>query len=105
MDVHHVLQHHVVVVDLDALGDAGDGEELLVLVELYAGHDGAVVEHVRGVGQGRQRPHAVVPGNNSSLLIFTDSNLSNANRVPFKIYAVQCGVKMEEIKSGILRLV
>ena len=50
MDVHHVLQHHVVVVDLDALGDAGDGEELLVLVELYAGHDGAVVEHVRGVG-------------------------------------------------------
>ena len=72
MDVHHVLQHHVIVVDLDPLGDPGDGEELLVFVELYAGHDGAVVEHVRGVGQGRQRPHAVVPDNKSSLLILAD---------------------------------
>ena len=105
MDVHHVLQHHIIVVDLDPLGDPGDGEELLVFVELYAGHDGAVVEHVRGVGQGRQRPHAVVPDNKSSLLIFSDVNLSNANRIPFKICAVQCGMKMEEIKSDILRLV
>ena len=39
----------------------GYGEELLILVELYAGHDGAVVEHVGGVGEGGERPDGVVP--------------------------------------------
>ena len=64
VDVHHVLQHHVIVVDLDPLGDPGDGEELLVFVELYAGHDGAVVEHVRGVGQGGEGTDTVIPEHN-----------------------------------------
>ena len=58
VDVHHVLQHHVVVIDLDPLGDASDGKELLVFVKLDAGYDGAVVEHVRGVGQSCQRSYA-----------------------------------------------
>ena len=55
------LEHNVVVVDLDPLGDPGDGEELLVLVELDAWHDGAAVEHVRGVGQGGQGTDTVIP--------------------------------------------
>ena len=62
VDVHHVLQHHVVVVNLDPLRHSGYGEELLILVELNAGHDGAVVEHVRGVGQGGERSDSVVAG-------------------------------------------
>ena len=39
VDVHHVLQHDIVVVDFDPLGDASNGKELLVLVEFNAGHD------------------------------------------------------------------
>ena len=55
------LKHNVVVVNFNPLGYPGDGEELLVLVELDAGHDGAVVEHVRGVGQGGQGTDTVIP--------------------------------------------
>ena len=61
VDVHHVLQHHVVVIDLDPLGHSGNGKELLVLVKLDARHDGAVVEHVRGVGQGGEGTNTVIP--------------------------------------------
>ena len=66
VDVHHVLQHHVVVVDLDPLGHASDGKELLVFVKLDAGYDGAVVEHVRGVGQSCERSYAA--GYSSTLI-------------------------------------
>ena len=38
VDVHHVLQHNIVVVDFDPLGDTSNGKELLVLVEFDAGH-------------------------------------------------------------------
>ena len=93
VNIDHVLQDHIIVIDLDFLSHAGDCKKLLVLVKFNTGDNGAVVEHVRGVGQGRQRPHAVVPDNKSSLLIFADVNLSNANRIPFKICAVQCGMK------------
>ena len=55
------LKHHIVVINFNPLGDPGDGEELLVLVKLDAGHDGAVVEHVRGVGQGGQGTDTVIP--------------------------------------------
>ena len=55
------LKHNVVVINFNPLGDPSDGEELLVLVKLDAGHDGAVVEHVRGVGQGGQGTDTVVP--------------------------------------------
>ena len=55
------LQYDVVVVNLDPLGDPGDGKELLVLVKLDARHDGAVVEHVRGVGQGGEGTDTVIP--------------------------------------------
>ena len=58
------LQHDIVVVNLDPLGDPGDGEELLVLVKLDTGHDGAVVEHVRGVGQGGEGTDTVIPEHN-----------------------------------------
>ena len=55
------LKHDVVVVNFNPLSNPGNGEELLVLVELDAGHDGAVVEHVGGVGQGGQRTDTVIP--------------------------------------------
>ena len=58
MDVHHVLQHNIVVVDFDPLSDASNGKELLVLVELDAGHYRTVVEHVRSVGEGGKRTDA-----------------------------------------------
>lgn len=37
--------------DLDPLGDAGDGEELVVLVELDGGDDSRVVDGVAAVGE------------------------------------------------------
>lgn len=45
---------------LDPLGDACDGEELLVLVELDGGHDGAVVDGVAAVGERGERPQRAV---------------------------------------------
>ena len=59
MDVHHVLQDNIVVVDLDPLGDASNGKELLVLVELNAGHNRTVVEHVGRVGESGEGSDAV----------------------------------------------
>ena len=61
VDINHLLQYHVVIVNLDTLRHPGNGKELLVFVELNAGDDGAVVEHVRGVGQGCQGTDTVIP--------------------------------------------
>ena len=46
----------------DPFGDAGDGEELSVLVELDGGDDGGGGEHVGGVVERGQRMHLAVPG-------------------------------------------
>ena len=58
--VNHLLQYNVVIVDLNSLRHSGNGKELLIFVELDAGDDGAVVEHVRGVGERGEGPDSVV---------------------------------------------
>ena len=56
------LEDDTVVVDFDPFGDAGDGEELSVLVELDGGDDGGGGEHVGGVVERGQRVQLAVPG-------------------------------------------
>ena len=55
VDVDHVLDDSVVLVDLDPLRHARDGEELVVLVELDRGDDAGVVEQVGRVVEVRLR--------------------------------------------------
>ena len=50
---------HAPCTDLDFLGDAGDGEEVAVAVELDGRHDARVVVHVGRVVQRRQAAQAV----------------------------------------------
>jgi hypothetical protein len=52
----------VIVEDLNALGDAGDGEEFTVLVELNARHDGRGERQVVGVVERGQWPEGAVLG-------------------------------------------
>ena len=61
VNIDHVLQDHIIVIDLDFLSHAGDCKKLLVLVKLNTGDNRAVVEHVRGVGQSCEGPDCVVP--------------------------------------------
>lgn len=53
---------------LDTLRYSSDGEELIVLIELYGGHDGGVVDGVTAVGQGGEGAERPVAGEGGEVL-------------------------------------